>query len=493
MLQLAPQGLLRMKRKMQRRREYYIQAQKNWQLASEHNDRDATKTPSSLEYFKNLSKHGVDLPALKRHWQALEHEAMDTRDLHDLLHRIHHWKKVLPRQEADKLGKFLLQGGTMDLWFGKALKILPNGNIDDLKSSLHYLTELSLPVSPLFMKEFCSSIQDKLHKWPPQKLADIMSLSWKANYQPNNEFLQTLEDHMASRIQEFPFQTLTFAMANFARNKIRPGEEFLQAWTDQANRLLKNGENIAPQDLTSSLRSFAYLGLNPGSEFIENWAFTAARRLGSFNQSNLAPTLWSVAVLSASTGDPLLPHAAEFLFGRLEDILKSPSEMDKSQINLAALWFDYPEFRYSGIAHNENSSWIENKLCRMFEEAGITLCDPSLPELSRKADAALIQDGRKIIMEYDGPDHFVFDKEGYQYYDGGTRLQSALVAKLEPRAVVMRLDYDSVDCMFTRPPASFLKQLKEHYKWATSGVYESTIENDRLNFVSVLKTLDGPV
>ena len=97
-----------------------------------------------------------------------------------------------------------------------------------------------------------------------------------------------------------------------------------------------------------------------------------------------------------------------------------------------------------------------------------------LEALGHKADFGFQYKGREILLELDGYDHFIADAEGYTTgYNGNTLLQSALMAKLKPDAVVVRLRFAEGNIILDANDPALLRGLMDMAVKAGPGVYET--------------------
>ncbi len=286
---------------------------------------------------------------------------------------------------------------------------------------------------------------------------------------------------VCARIESFNPANTAHALWSFAKFRIMPGLDTLSLLRDRAQDLMPRFTNI---DISTTLHAFSTLAVYPGHDFMDDCKHRLMEILHTLNRRDLAIMSWSMALFSSFDKTADLKDIAQALMA--QTVGHPLRDADKLQIDMAALWFNLPQYRQTGITtHHSKSRWeylIGDRLrlngVRMDGEA-----DHYIPELYRNVDFRTTQNGRDIIIETDGPYHFIRDSGTDEFfYSGPSHFQNAVFNRIYPESSVLRLRVtDSLHAGHDRSALA----LQEHFKTVAPGIYVSDIKEGRLKFFRI--------
>ena len=295
------------------------------------------------------------------------------------------------------------------------------------------------------------------YPWAPHRLCVILRNTAKAvKRMPHGErrtdLIASLAENMPAwekkalpALPAFQHRDLQDALWAHAALGIRPSDGFLKAWEERAIDLLPSSDHM---NLALYLWAHASLALSPSAAFMDAWKKQAdniltqgaSQPLHGFNVRDHFSILWSLAVLHVLSGDPALEKLAARIEDALPDDMNTISDMQQ-HVSVCA-WFGWRANRQA-LSRGDTKSSTEQKLSDLFARAGY---DPrrasnrTIPVIGHRPDISLADRGTVFHIEVDGPTHFLWNHEGrVAGYNGNTLLQSALIRKLAPEAVLIRL------------------------------------------------------
>ena len=235
-------------------------------------------------------------------------------------------------------------------------------------------------------------------------------------------------------------ECLTRNLTSFSKLGLRPPSEFLSTcWA------VPDLDRLHPYRLSKLIYACARTAIVPPKDFMRSWIGHYGAKINQMGISTLSHSLWSLSVFSAITQDPdfkqvigtLLPYTKGF----------SLHKAAKYQINMAALQVDAREYLrpiHPDTIDDYRSRW-EQELEKHFAEAGNIIASPKdhySCELSRFLDIRLrTERGQEVIVEADGHFHKVYDMDLHKAVDdGSTILQTDLMSRIYPEAIILRLD-----------------------------------------------------
>ncbi len=270
--------------------------------------------------------------------------------------------------------------------------------------------------------------------------------------------LQKLEKWCAvasGKMGMFDHRSLSNLMGAFYALRVRPPENFLESWAKRVPSQLKPENYVSLQEITTAL---AGLAIYP-DEKVSKALVSGTEELGrSLRQRDVLEYLYRLAVLDSlclDAGQTSLKTAAQDLAhlvasrvlsttnGKGASALSTP---ERRQLLTVLEWFS--EEPIKGIEapyENGTSSASEGGLRKSFEAAGASPLVPfTCSQTGHKFDLAMkfgARAQRSVLIEYDGPCHFVRGVKGDVFYDGNTILQTRLHGKTLPEEVIVRVPY----------------------------------------------------
>jgi hypothetical protein len=298
--------------------------------------------------------------------------------------------------------------------------------------------------------------------------------------------LQKLEKWCAvasGKMGMFDQRSLSNLMGAFYALRVRPPENFLGSWAQRVPSQLKPDHYVSLQEITTAL---AGLAIYP-DEKVSKVLVSGTEELGrSLKQRDILEYLYRLAVLDSlclDAGQTSLKETAQELAhlvasrvlsttnGKGASALSTP---ERRQLLTVLQWFS--EEPIKGIEapyENGTVSASEGGLRKSFEAAGAY---PQAPvtclQTGHKFDLAMrfgARAQRPVLLEYDGPCHFVRGVKGDVFYDGSTIFQTRLHGKTLSEEVIVRVPY------FVHESQKENKQMwyraSEAIEEAASGIY----------------------
>lgn len=253
----------------------------------------------------------------------------------------------------------------------------------------------------------------------------------------------------------FEQRPLSNLMGAFYALRVRPPENFLESWAKRVPSQLKPDHYVSLQEITTAL---AGLAIYP-DEKVSKVLVSGTEELGrSLKQRDILEYLYRLAVLDSlrlDAGQTSLKETAQELAhlvasrvlsttnGRGASALSNP---ERRQLLTVLEWFS--EEPIKGIEapyENGTSSASEGGLRKSFEAAGASpQASFTCSQTGHKFDLAMrfgARAQRSVLIEYDGPCHFVRGVKGDVFYDGSTIFQTRLHGKTLPEEVIVRVPY----------------------------------------------------
>ncbi len=255
-----------------------------------------------------------------------------------------------------------------------------------------------------------------------------------------NRLLTLLGDHLSCweekavpKICDFDEKQISSTLWSLSALRVFPSK-FL--WNEIEDRL-DTFTSLAPLNFISILPALVSLGQKPSREFIGKAAEYDPRDFSIHTRSKI---LWTLAVISAITDDMSFRSIARTYHRHCAG--EPPNNAVMKQIADAASWFDFGPSDIPEEKAKISSSQL--RLCQVFARAGLLSSREGgwISELGHNVDYAFYAGPQLFLIELDGPHHFNSTYEGHiAGYNGGTFLQSALIQKYAPEAIIIRIRY----------------------------------------------------
>ena len=272
------------------------------------------------------------------------------------------------------------------------------------------------------------------------------------------------------------------------KSALREIESHIQTWTDKT---LAQSKNISPYTLTHMWHAFSLLNIRPPQRFIDRSMELANDALiGDFNSDDASYFLDAHAKLSVpvpktainllnkrllSISGSFSPEQAyrtlnalttldavnqqHFGVGKASvsqicsDILKEPrfraklveplTDAQQDILALCLLWLK-GESPIARREENDSSSLFEKDVKENLEAAGAKVDTGAIiSKLKHRIDLRALFNDKSILIECDGPSHFIKSADDQKVYlNGQTILQTALIKRSKPDDSIIRIPHD---------------------------------------------------
>lgn len=280
----------------------------------------------------------------------------------------------------------------------------------------------------------------------PKEAASILAVYFDILGRPNNpKLFLLLDNYLIQGNEGISSQDAIDILDGYCELDIYPSDNLftlLQEVLSQDDVILDD------LDLVVVCSSLANLGREPIEGLrhkIETLALSGADNLDDYDAISV---FWSLAVFSSISmqdNPDSYKRAAQSLF---ESKISTINE-NKRAIHSACLWFDIElPGDSSTLLYPERQSPAESRLRNIFTSSGLPINENkiSIEEMLHHPDMSLVQDGKTILVELDGQQHFIFavrDEQGYEPagFNGSTLLRSALIRKFRPNDILARISF----------------------------------------------------
>ncbi|HBR68590.1 MAG TPA: hypothetical protein DEA55_04350, partial [Rhodospirillaceae bacterium] len=239
---------------------------------------------------------------------------------------------------------------------------------------------------------------------------------------------------------------ITGFLKSYAKLGLRPSTPWLEAWEGIITQQISK---LKTQQLTDIFQGYADLGLCPPPELTEELKDRALQIANSLDSVQVLIHLRACAILHCISADERFREIAQTMHRKIQpENLRSAIEIN--QYRQGSLWFDWPCL-IEPEPQEETISGLEKSLAIAFQCSGISLTrkDYIVPRMGHRVDITI--DGKHpILVEVDGPTHFVLDidDEGNYVmggYNGSTLFQTALMEKCtDDNISIIRAPFDTV-------------------------------------------------
>ncbi len=299
----------------------------------------------------------------------------------------------------------------------------------------------------------------------------------------------------------FNSQELASSLWAYATLGIEPSAEFMAVWEEEALAQMKRGE-FNSQSLANSLWAYATLGIEPSAEFIAVWEEEALARMkrdafksqdlasslnqDEFDSQNLDNSLWAVSVIDSFSNSQDLKELYSAIRVNISDqsLINCPEA--QRQVRDSDLWFT-GKSKVLNPEREGTVSGFERKVGTLFKDAGYSIKGEAPNCLKaffgESIDFPVSRGGETILVEVDGPDHYVRNwKTGLVRHNGATLFQSALMQKFAPEDIILRIGYEQVDPVLELDPddslrTAFCDNVFHHFSTQQPGAYGLKSQN----------------
>lgn len=325
---------------------------------------------------------------------------------------------------------------------------------------------------PELAKNYLSEIMFRLELWEDQATAaipkmdpfDIAQCLWaykELDVNPRDDFIDKWYEYgnVEKILQGGPEEhRIVRALISSAHIRWKPSDSLWSKWNPKA---LAHADNFSHIQTSFFLWPYARFGSEPIAELKEKWMNRLDHLLATepetFRPTDLANILGAAAALHAITGKENYKEVAQKVNPLIDGSKCNIPQL--RQIGLARLWFDW-ENDAPMPDSDQRSSKREIRLRGIFTASGFNpkQDDATLDDLHHKPDIHLEHQGQDIILEVDGPTHFlevmneITGQRDPAGFTGRTLFMSALINKLAANAILIRLPYPAVDRILQEDP-----------------------------------------
>jgi hypothetical protein len=291
------------------------------------------------------------------------------------------------------------------IWEQAAIRSIGNFKPQNLANSIYAFGVLGIKPSQGFLVEWQEAAIRSIGNFNPQDLANSIYDFGVLGIKPSQGFLVEWQEAAIRSIENFKPQNLANSIYAFGVLGIKPSTEFLGEWEQAAIRSIRS---FNPQDLANSIYAFGVLGIKPSQGFLVEWQEAAIRSIGNFNPQDLANSIYALMLMQKVMN-------VEFVTDR--QILLFINELKtKPQISLEGMGvLSISRLVYCGekasfdISPTHGSDLqrrvyicVKNLYPNAEEEKYFSLIGTSV-------DIYLEINGKKVVVQVDGPSHFFND------------------------------------------------------------------------------------
>lgn len=252
----------------------------------------------------------------------------------------------------------------------------------------------------------------------------------------------------------FEQRSLSNLIGAFYALRVRPPENFMRSWAQRVPSQLKLDRYVNLHEITTAL---AGLAIYP-DEKVSKVLVSGTEELGrSLRQRTILEHLYRLTILDSlclDTRQESLKKTVQELGqwvassvliatnGKGVSALSSPEQ--RQLLTVLQWFFEEPIKGIEAPYENGTSSASEGRLRKSFEAGASSQAPFICSQTGHKFDLAMrfgARAQRSVLIEYDGPYHFVRGVNGEVFYDGNTIFQTRLHGKILPEDVIVRVPY----------------------------------------------------
>ncbi len=245
-------------------------------------------------------------------------------------------------------------------------------------------------------------------------------------------------------------------------------------------------EKLSARGLCDFIGATARLNLPAEGSILKKWVQAVGSKMEKFSNREIAISVWSLATIDARIRNPQLRDVAKIFLNRYD--FSNENSAERSQINSAAIWFQLPQYRQPVEMSEDVRSELELNIRNAFERAENKIFpdrDHFLPALQRFVDIRMISGDAHVVAEVDGPFHFIRNLDDRNTeFNGSTHLQTGILGRLIPDAVIVRADYkhrEFLKSSNTTGSHEFAQILTREFSHVGPGMYKTDISDGRLS------------
>ena len=358
------------------------------------------------DYFGDLRAPGLDTDEFQNNWINLEDCARrDT--IYNALYKTARTLKFLPPSKQETLYGFLYGPGGVHAWQENYRDFLDVASPRELAGVMWSMGELDYLPAQSFLFDWRAQVQENLDDFCHHDLADIVRGFSNIGLYPGDDFTKKLLHRVTDIAEDFNAYRFSTLLHGLARIAAKPNKAFLTTCMDVADRIFTDDAQYTNMDMRMYL--------------------------------------WAMCVLSV-TGGVALPRDR---FTPMIDGLKLDNEyrFNSTLLKQVCAYLNV-ECDYPDRVQSETVSIWEKSLRKEFKKVAGFVYDENagVPKgLQHIPDIVGEYRGKKIVIEADGPPHFIQMLDGGKQFDGSTRLQTVLLTRALPDARILRLNYDDVN------------------------------------------------
>lgn len=414
-----------------------------------------------IDYFRNLRRHfeyhtendfpierDYEYERFQAHWKQLNEFELSPSELVEVLRGSSAALEIIPGQlKKDCLAHMKSH---FKNWEKQTLTQLPYFSEDNLLLTLWHYRDLNIDRQSLLLPRFYELIDPNKYLSAPEnehKVVRSMVAHAKLNLIPDERFQERWTAKALEHLPEFSPSQHAYSLWCFARLRMKPPEDFIEAWVDRLETLLDD----------------------PKHEYSDRY---------------LANALGACAALIAIFDLKDLQNAAHEISNEIN--FKQCTYAEQRQVKSAR--------RYLGFVHegatflpSEQSSALEDNLRKAFHRSGFQDVSHTvtLPIDGDKVDMAFEITIRRqqtvVVIEVDGPQHFLehCDTQSKDRkragFNGRTLYKSSQILSENPDAVVVRMPYNFAQTLLKKDKSGDFKapEILEMAAKLTPGAYHA--------------------
>lgn len=321
-------------------------------------------------------------------------------------------------------------------------------------------------------RNWTNAVQSKLPSCSADDLAGLAYSFVELGNVPSRAFLVSFFYEAKQKIAALPptDPTKPRIIANIfcscAALSLCPPISFLSDSCDEAEKIMPAFD---AKYLTDIAYAAAVLSVAPEPSFMAKLADETNAKAAGFTPELKVRMLWALAAFSVFTTLPDSSHS--FIRDAMELDPALLTTKGRYALAVARLRFDPENAARIALPPEENIvSADERRFAVRLKSAGFAFSDHErfFRSLHKDIDYVVKAGDRTVLIEFDGPYHFIHDLEGNPaHFSGKSRLMAAVMQSRRPESVVLRLPCWAADTI----GAKQLRTLRTELEMTEPGVY----------------------